>query len=106
MITMTRPVRYGQQGYAFEHPYGRNYAPAGRPGSGGAPRVTGPLPVTAPGNMPFAGMDPSDPSTYVRPWNPQPGMVARLNFDGAQAQMSQPTGGVQRGRQQRRRGYR
>jgi hypothetical protein len=26
-------------------------------------------------------MDPSDPTTWVRPYNPQPGMVAQLNFD-------------------------
>ena len=77
-----------------------------RPLSGGAPYITGPLPVTAPGNMPYAGMDPSDPATYVRPWNPQPGMVGRLNYDGSQAQAVTPTGGVQRGRHQRRYGYR
>jgi hypothetical protein len=56
--------------------------------------------------MPFVGMDPSDPSTYVRAWNPRGGMIAYLNFDGAQAQALTPTGGLQRGRQQRRRGYR
>lgn len=31
------------------------------------------------------GMDPSDPSTYSRPYNPQPGMFARLHQDQAQA---------------------
>jgi hypothetical protein len=51
-------------------------------------------------------MDPSNPATWVRPWNPQPGMIGRLNFDGAQLQARQPAGGVQRGRQQRKRGYR
>jgi hypothetical protein len=28
-------------------------------------------------------MDPSDPTSYVRPYNPQPGMIALLNYDGA-----------------------
>jgi len=106
VIPLTRPVAGGHLGYAYPHLYGRNYAPAGRPGSGGAPRVTGPLPVAIPGSdMPFAGMDPSNPATYVRPWNPQPGMIGRLNYDGAQAQAVQPSGGLQRGRHQRRRGY-
>jgi hypothetical protein len=41
-------------------------------------------------------MDPSAPVTWVRPWNPQPGMVARLNFDGAKMQATTPTGGVWR----------
>jgi hypothetical protein len=107
VISLTRPVAGGQLGYAYPHPYGRNHPVTGRPGSGGAPVVTGPLPVTIPGtDTPFAGMDPSNPATWTRPWNPQPGMIARLNFDGAQAQAAQPSGGLQRGRQQRRRGYR
>lgn len=46
----------------------------------------------------YNGMDPSDPATYMRPWNPQPGMVARLNFDGAARQAETPTGGLQRGK--------
>lgn len=50
----------------------------------------------------FKGMDPSDPSTYVRAWNPQPGMIAQLNYDGAQMQGRTPTQ-VQRGSQARRR---
>ena len=44
----------------------------------------------------FQGMDPSNPATFTRPWNPQPGMIAYLNLDGAQPN---PAGGVQRGRQ-------
>ena len=32
---------------------------------------------------PYVGMDPSDPVTWVRPYNPQPGMIGYLNFDGA-----------------------
>lgn len=61
---------------------------------GATPRVTVPLPVTVPGGRPFAGMDPSEPSTYVRPWNPQPGMISYLNFDGAMMQGYTDTGGV------------
>lgn len=104
MITMTRPV--GGHG-RISYPHSRFHSGAawgGRPLPGGAPVVTGPLPV--PGAAPFAGMDPSDPLTYTRAWNPRGGMIAYLNYDGAQAQARQPTGGLQRGRQQRRAGYR
>lgn len=105
MITMTRRLGgHGRHSYA-----GGMYhtgAAGPRPLPGGAPRITAPLPVAIPGQLPYAGMDPSDPGTWVRPYNPQFGMVARLNFDGALVQGRQPTGGVQRGRQQRRKGYR
>lgn len=74
-----------------------------RPCSGGAPMITGPLPVAVPGQMPYTGMDPSDQQTWVRPFRPQPGMIAWLNFNGAAVQDRQPTGGVQRGRQRGRR---
>lgn len=47
------------------------YGPAG---------LVGPVGAT---DHPYCGMDPSDPVTWVRPYNPQPGMVARFNFDGA-----------------------
>lgn len=77
---------------------------ADRPISGGTAAITRPLPVAIAGQMPYAGMDPSDQLTWVRPWNPQPGMIAYLNFNGASLQSRTPTGGVQRGRQQRRRG--
>ena len=49
----------------------------------------------------YKGMDPSDPATYVRVWAPATGMIAYLNFDGAQMQERTPTGGNQRGRQER-----
>jgi len=42
----------------------------------------------------FKGMDPSDPSTYVRAWNPAPGMIGYLNWDGSQAQGSTEMGGL------------
>ena len=66
----------------------------GRPCAGGTV-VMAPLPVGANG-QPYLGMDPSDPLTYVRPWNPAAGMVAQLNFDGAQAQGSTAMGGTWR----------
>jgi hypothetical protein len=40
----------------------------------------------------FQGMDPSNPATFTRPWNPQPGMIAQLNFDGAPNAAHNPTG--------------
>jgi hypothetical protein len=106
VIPLTRPVAGGHLGYAYPHPYGRNHAISGRPGTGGAPKVTAPLPVSIPGQLPYAGMDPSDPATWVRPYNPQPGMISRLNYDGVPVAGTQPTGGLQRGKQQRKRGYR
>ena len=50
----------------------------------------------------YKGMDPSDASTWVRQWNPQPGMIARLNYDGAAVQDRTPTQ-LQRGPQTRHR---
>jgi len=86
------------------HPRTRSFAPqwgtrygvmtsqarGSRPGPGGA-LVVSPLPVGQ-GGEPFNGMDPSNPVSWVRPWNPQPGMIAYLNFDGAKAQGDTPTG--------------
>lgn len=68
----------------------------GRPAAGGA-LVMSPLPVGVNG-QPYNGMDPSNPVSWVRPWNPAPGMIAYLNFDGARQQGSTPTG-TQRGPQ-------
>ena len=48
----------------------------------------------------YAGMDPSDPSTWVRTWNPAPGMISFLNFDGAAMSGRTPTQ-LQRGPQAR-----
>ena len=64
-------------------------------------------PVVQPGtDHPYAGMDPSDPVTYTRPYRPAPGMIAWLNFDGAKPNVTQTTGGPPRvwGRGPRRRG--
>lgn len=68
----------------------------GRPVAGRAAGTTFVPPVAIPGTpgTPFCGMDPSDPATYTRPWNPQPGMVARLNFDGSQIQGDTEMGGL------------
>jgi hypothetical protein len=63
--------------------------------------------VSQPGtDHPYQGMDPSDPSTFVRRYNPAPGMIAYLNFDGAQPNVTQTTGGPPRkwGRGSRGRG--
>lgn len=104
MIIMRRPVGgHGRHTYA-QHQFHSGAASGARPLPGGAPVITGPLPV--PGEAVYSGMDPSDPLTYVRPWNPAPGMIGYLNYDGAQTQARQPTGGLQRGKQQRRKGYR
>lgn len=69
---------------------------------GGSRPCSGPGPLMAPWFKPeetgagfvYAGMDPSDPSTYVRAWRPQPGMIAYLNFDGAQTQGNTEMGGL------------
>lgn len=65
-----------------------------RPCTGGA-LVMAPLPAGLNG-QPYMGMDPSAPATWVRPWNPQPGMIAQLNFDGAKHQWDTPMGGTWR----------
>lgn len=65
-----------------------------RPLPGGAPVVTGPLPVAIPGQQPYAGMDPSNQATWVRPFIPTSGMIAYLNVNGAAAQGNTDMGGV------------
>jgi hypothetical protein len=52
-------------------PLAAMYGPAGLVGPAGST------------DHPYAGMDPSDPVTWVRQYNPVPGMIAWLNFDGA-----------------------
>jgi hypothetical protein len=97
MITMTRPI--GGWGI-HQHPnVGVTPGFPGRPVDirGAAVRqsvanMSGPL---------YQGMDPSNPATFVRPWNPAPGMIAYLNFDGAAMQAHTPTQ-IQRGPQSRR----
>ena len=84
------------------HPYGHSTALGGRTvRSGGAVALVGlggPAgPVSQPGSdHPYQGMDPSDPATFTRRYNPQPGMIGYLNFDGAQPNVTQTTGGPPR----------
>jgi len=89
-LTRPLPATYGE-----EHPgWGSTWRRGERPLPGGA-LVMAPLPVGVNG-QPYLGMDPSAPVTYVRPWNPQPGMIAMLNFDGAKYQGMTPMGGTWR----------
>jgi hypothetical protein len=90
MIPVTRPVNVP----SHEHPHVHMTEGAGRPVQGGALRITAPLPVTGPGGQPYAGMDPSNQLTWVRPWNPASGMIGRLNFDGAACQEHTDMGGT------------
>jgi hypothetical protein len=92
---ITRYRRPFTRGYHHYHQLVSISGWGGRPTRGGVVTVV-PLPVGLPGGQPFMGMDPSDPLTHVRRWNPQPGMVARLNFDGAQAQGETAMGGTWR----------
>lgn len=46
-------------------------------------------------DAPYMGMDPSDPLTWTRPYRPEPGMISYLNFDGANVNQTQTTGGRQ-----------
>lgn len=98
MMIMRRPVNgYGRH----SHPVIR-ITPGfpGRPCNGYSAPFTGDAAATMSGPQ-YKGMDPSDPATYVRPWNPVPGMIEYLNFNGAAIQERTPTGGNQRGRQTR-----
>jgi hypothetical protein len=82
--TMTRPLpqRYHRwHNHAHGSPIGflRGGAPAfTRPGG-----PAGPVGPVGTSDRPYVGMDPTDRASWVRPWNPQPGMIAWLNFDGA-----------------------
>jgi hypothetical protein len=100
MNIMRRPVT----GYGI-HNHTQVHVCPGFPGrpvdARGAVAMTGPAAANMSGPR-YMGMDPSDPATYVRNWNPAAGMIGYLNFDGAQLQGRTPTGGLQRGPQQRR----
>lgn len=100
MLIMRRPIR--GHGRAWRTPVEITAGFSGPPSI--APHSSGPAAALAysmsgPG---FKGMDPSDPLTYTRAWNPQPGMIGYLNFDGAQEQGRTPTQ-LQRGSQARHR---
>lgn len=94
-LSTTRPFT---RGGATTHPHAPIVAGgAQRPVAGGVPAMAPwfkPAAVYQGHTLVFAGMDPSDPATYVRPWRPRPGMIARLNFDGAQIQGDTDMGGL------------
>jgi hypothetical protein len=98
MNIMRRPVRgWGKHSHPTIH---ITAGFPGRPCSAYSAPFAGVADTTMSGPR-YKGMDPSDPATHVRPWNPQPGMIAYLNFDGANMQGRTPTGGNQRGSQAR-----
>jgi hypothetical protein len=100
MRIMRRPFprRYGTW-----HPYVHGSLASGRGPGGGVSLVpmygpageVGPVGST---DHPYQGMDPSDPVTWVRPYNPQPGMISYLNFDGARPNEGQVISGPRKGR--------
>jgi hypothetical protein len=92
----TRPI---ERSWGHWHPVVHVTGGCGRPLAGG--RIALADEVASMDGPAFKGMDPSDPDTWVRPWNPAPGMIGYLNFDGAAQQGRTPTGGVQRGSQRR-----
>lgn len=93
-MRITRPIT---RGYGHRHPH-VCLTDTGELTRGGTVGLA-PMAATDAGPA-YKGMDPSDPSTWVRPWNPQPGMISRLNYDGAALQSRTPTG-LQRGSQWR-----
>lgn len=98
-MRITRPIR---RGWGHRHGLVHVTGGAGRPLPAVNAAVTLPLTFTDAGPS-YKGMDPSDPLTWPRPWNPVPGMISYLNFDGAAMALQgrTPTGGVQRGSQRR-----
>ena len=102
MQVLRRPLRRNHF-EAHRHPVTDFGQHGSRPAC--SPAAAGMVPMDATMSGPsYKGMDPSDPGTWVRPWEPVPGMISYLNFDGARYQDYTPTGGNQRGRQSRRRG--
>jgi hypothetical protein len=94
MRTLTRQFQgSGRRAGRGEHLYYSGAAGV-RPIDGGALTITAPMPMSIPGGLPYVGLDPSNPATWARPYNPQGGMIAFLNFNGAAAQGRTPTGGV------------
>jgi hypothetical protein len=88
---MARRWRMGRDGSPWiampngPRPASRFGQPVCYPADSGPAGPVGPTP----GGLSYNGMDPSDPTTYVRQYNPQPGMIARLNFDGAMPNRTQ-----------------
>jgi len=91
--------QYGAGGY-YPEPYHVVFLTDSYPGEGGRPEVARMAPVelnpavTAAGGAgfrPYVGMDPSDPGTWSRPYNPQRGMFDRLHTDTDAAARGQRT---------------
>jgi hypothetical protein len=100
MQVMRRPFR---RDYACWHPHvsATSHGALQRGGAVALAQMYGPAGLVGPQGStdhPYQGMDPSDPVTWTRQYNPQPGMIAYLNIDGA---VPNPAGGVQRGKQPR-----
>jgi hypothetical protein len=102
MRTFTRPIEgWGISNHPVIHiregAWGNQ-----RPGLGVTAGVA--APVANMSGPAYQGMDPSDPSTWVRPFSPTTGMIGLpdLNADGAALQGRIPTQ-VQRGPQSRSR---
>ena len=97
-MRVTKPLH--RQRYDRWHPYacGTDIATGLRGGSVALVQLGQPAGVVSQpcSDHPYQGMDPSDPLTFVRPYNPQPGMIAYLNFDGANPNVTQTTGGPPR----------
>lgn len=91
--------QYGEGGY-YPAPYHVVFLQDSYPGEGGRPEVARLAPVGLnPGVMisggagfrPYVGMDPADPGTWSRPYNPQRGMFARYHDDTEAAARGQRT---------------
>lgn len=91
--------QYGYAGY-YAEPYHVLMLADAYPPAEGAPRPQlarvaqvplYPAVITSGGAgfRPYVGMDPSDPGTYTRPYNPQRGMFGRLHDDQARAARDQ-----------------
>lgn len=81
------PLHAPGHGHSMQEPSGRArlYGPGGGLMGGGAVTLTTRGPAgSAVGNTGYGylGMDPSDPTTWPRPFNPAPGMIAYLNYPG------------------------
>jgi hypothetical protein len=89
--------QYGEGGY-YPAPYHVVFLTDSYPGEGGRPDVARIAPVElnaavtiagGAGFRPYVGMDPSDPGTWSRPYNPQRGMFGRLHDDTDAAALGQ-----------------
>jgi hypothetical protein len=81
--------QYGAGGY-YPAPYhvampAAAYPDEGRPACSRSTTPPAMLFAYYHGPRPYVGMDPSDPSTWSRPYNPQEGMFGRFHADQAAA---------------------